>query len=313
MNPQAEIHISAATLPAAISILVLGIVLLRLLLRRKRAQDNSGRNGGPDWSVPTIDAYADRISFFHQWDSRIKIATLLPYCFMVVSLQSLLYTSIALLVSCIAVVACRIPFARTAKRLLAMVGFLSMFLLVVPFTSPLRGDETLIYFPGLAHFPFHTAGFIVALKIVLKACAVALLMEPLFGTAPLAVTLQSLSRLGLPDSISQMILLSHRYIFVFLQEIQRMYRGMRVRGFTPGTNIATMNAMGNFFGMLFVRSFERTQRVYEAMLCRGYDGKFPSFVRFQTTPKDWLKAALWLFLGLLLLAVDRLYSIPFIH
>ncbi len=311
MSPPTEIHISAATLLGAIGILVLSIVMLRLLLLRKRAQDNTGPNGDPNWSVPTIDAYADRISFFHQWDPRVKIATLFSYCFVVVSLQSLLYSSIALLLSFIAVAACRIPFARTAKRLLAMAGFLSMFLLVVPFTSPLRGGETLIYFPGLTHFPFHMAGFIVALNIVVKACAVALLMEPLFGTAPLAVTLQSLARLGLPNSISQMVLLSHRYIFVFLHEIQRMYRGMRVRGFMPGTNVATMKAMGNFFGMLFVRSFERTQRVYEAMLCRGYDGRFPSFVRFQTTPTDWLKAALWGILGLLLLVVDRLCSNPF--
>ena len=77
-----------------------------------------------------------------------------------------------------------------------------------------------------------------------------------------------------------MLLLSHRYIFVFLHEMTRMYRGMRVRGFVPGTDIATMNAMGNFLGMLFVRSFERTQRVYDAMLCRGYDGCFPFLYLF---------------------------------
>ncbi|MEE4243281.1 MAG: cobalt ECF transporter T component CbiQ [Desulfopila sp.] len=306
MTPHNEIHISITALATVLGAAIFSIVLLRMALRQKQRRNAAGRNGDPDWSVPTIDAYADRISFFHQWDPRVKIATLFPYCFIVVSLQSLLSSTIALLVSLGAVAACRIPFARTAKRLLAMAGFLSMFLLVVPFTSPLRGGETLIYFPGMTHFPFHMAGFFVALNIVIKACGVALLMEPLFGTAPLAVTLQSLSRLGLPDSISQMILLSHRYIFVFLNEIQRMYRGMRVRGFMPGTNIATMNAMGNFFGMLFVRSFDRTQRVYEAMLCRGYNGRFPSFIRFQATPKDWGKTVFWLLLGLLLLAIDRI-------
>jgi cobalt/nickel transport system permease protein len=107
--------------------------------------------------------------------------------------------------------------------------------------------------------------------------------------------------------VGQMVLLSHRYIFVFLNEMTRMYRGMRVRGFVPGTDIATMSAMGNL-GMLFVRSFERTQRVYDAMLCRGYDGRFPTFTSFSTSGKDWAKALLWGMMGLFLLVFDRIFG-----
>jgi cobalt/nickel transport system permease protein len=180
-----------------------------------------------------------------------------------------------------------------------------MFLVMLPFTSPLRSGETLVYLPGLDGLPFHMAGFFLALTIVVKACSVALMMEPLFATAPLSVTLAALARLGLPDTVGQMVLLSHRYIYVFLHEMTRMYRGMRVRGFVPGTDIGTLNAMGNFLGMLFVRSFERTQRVYEAMLCRGYDGRFPSFTCFSATGKDWAKGVLWGIMGLVLLLLDR--------
>ncbi len=310
MTLNREIHIPAVALLAAVL-----AILLVLIAARKLAGNRSGRGasrtGDPDWSVPTIDIYADRTSFFHQWDPRIKIVSLFLYCFMVVSLSTLFWGGVAFAVSLLAIAACNIPFARAGKRLLAMAGFLSMFLLVVPFTSPLKGTEILVYFPGLSSFPFHMAGFFLALTIVVKACAIAMMMEPLFGTTPLPLTLQSMSRLGLPDSVGQMILLSHRYIFVFLQEIIRMYRGMRVRGFVPGTNIATMNAMGNFFGMLFVRSFDRTQRVYDAMLSRGYSGQFPSFVRFRTTGKDWAKGAFWVMLGLLLLFADRMSDTAF--
>lgn len=311
MTPNPEIHIPVAALATGIVSLAVLFAPVYWFSSRKRSKRGSFRTGDPDWSVPTIDAYGDRSSFFHQWDPRIKIVSLFVYCFMVVSLQSLCWSGVAFAVSLLAVAACRIPFARAGKRLLAMAGFLSMFLLVVPFTSPLRSTETLIYFPGLTEFPFHMSGFLLALNIVVRACAIALMMEPLLGTAPLAVTLQSLSCLGLPDSVGQMVLLSHRYIFVFLHEISRMYRGMRVRGFVPGTNVATMNTMGNFFGMLFVRSFDRTQRVYDAMLSRGYAGQFPSFIRFETTGKDWAKGGFWITMGLLLLIVDRMYSNPF--
>ncbi len=308
MTANPEIHIPVTALVTVVVTLALLIALVSWLVRRKRVDRGSFRTNDPDWSVPTIDAYADRSSFFHQWDPRIKIVSLFLYCFMVVSLQSLCWSAVAFVISLLAVAACNIPFARAGKRLLAMAGFLSMFLLVVPFTSPLHGSETLVYFPGLRGFPFHLAGFFLALTIVSKACAIALMMEPLLGTAPLAVTLQSLSRLGLPDSVGQMVLLSHRYIFVFLHEITRMYRGMRVRGFVPGTNPATMIAMGNFFGMLFVRSFDRTQRVYDAMLSRGYTGQFHSFIHFETTGKDWAKGVLWIMMGILLLFIDRIYG-----
>ena len=109
-----------------------------------------------------------------------------------------------------------------------------------------------------------------------------------------------------------MVLLTHRYIFVFLHEMKRMYRSMRVRGFHPSTSLETMRSMGNFFGMLFVRSFDRTQRVYDAMLSRGYNGRFPTFNHFETTPKDWAKGSFWIVLGLLLLLLDRLLPHPFI-
>ncbi|MFV0438162.1 MAG: cobalt ECF transporter T component CbiQ [Desulfopila sp.] len=309
MTPHHTLHISGTVLLSAVLCLLL-VTGISWQIARKRKKSDRGQTEGPDWSVPTIDRYADRRSFFHQWDPRLKLVSLFVYCFLVVSLHTLFWSGIAFVISTLALLTCNIPLARAGKRLLAMLGFLSMFLLIVPFTSPLRPDETLVYFPGLSGFPFHMAGFSLALAIVVKACAIALMMEPLFGTAPLAVTLQGMSRLGLPSAIGQMVLLSHRYIFVFVGEMRRMYRGMRVRGFVPATNVATMKTMGNFLGMLFVRSFDRTQRVYDAMLSRGYNGQFPSFIHFATTGKDWAKGLLWLTLGLLLLLADLRYGNP---
>ncbi len=303
-NPEIRLSQVAVMSGGLCFIVAFGLIFFLLRTRRRRRFFPGGEQ---NWSVPTLDAFADRVSFFHQWDPRFKVISLFLFCFLVVSLQSLSWSLLALGLSILAAFACRIPLYRAGKRLLAMAGFLAMFLLVLPFTAPLRQGETLVYLPGLDGLPLHMAAFFLALTIVVKACAVALMMEPLFATAPLSVTLAALSRLGVPNSVGQMVLLSHRYIFVFLHETRRMYRGMRVRGFVPGTDIATMNAMGNFLGMLFVRSFERTQRVYDAMLCRGYDGRFPSFTCFSATGTDWAKAILWGVVGLNLLIFDRIY------
>lgn len=301
-NP--EVHIGPALLAGIAALLLLAGLLFRRLARKEAA--GRGTTSGPDWSVPALDAYADRRSFFHDWDPRLKIGALFLYCFGVASLQTLTGGTAALAIALAAVVACRIPMRRALRRLGAMAGFLAMFLVVLPLTAPLRPGETLVYLPLLEDFPLHGAGFVLALTIVCKASAIALMMEPLLGTASLPVTLQGLSRLGLPESICQMILLSHRYIFVFLHEAKRLYRSLRVRGFRPRTDLATMNTMGNFFGMLFVSSFDRTQRVHDAMLSRGYNGVFPTYIRFRTTGKDWAKAVFWGIVGCGLVFLDRM-------
>jgi cobalt/nickel transport system permease protein len=181
-----------------------------------------------------------------------------------------------------------------------------MLVVILPLTSPVRTGDTILLLPWLSSWPLSLAGLLLALTIVCKAAAVALLMEPMLATASLARTLQGFAELGLPASLIQMILLCHRYIFVFQEEMQRMERSMRVRGFVPRTNVATLRTMASGFGMLFIRSFERTERVYEAMLSRGYQGSFPGEVRQKMSGLDLVKGSLFLLIGLLLLAGDRL-------
>lgn len=260
-----------------------------------------------DWSVPVIDAEAGGNSPIHRWDVRFKLVALLGFAFLLVATRSVWAALAALLLSLVAVLLARLPLERSLRRLLAMSGFLSMFLLIMPFTAVPRTGDLLLVFGGLEAFPFNLRGMELSIAIVGKACAVALLMEPLLATASLPRTIEGLSRLGVPEKVGQMILLAHRYIFVFLEEARRMAVGMQVRGFQRRTNTETLRVMGNYLGMLFVRSFERTHRVYDAMCSRGYQGRFPAPAYFAVRPADWLLAAGWLLTGVLLLVADRLW------
>ncbi len=291
-------------LPIIAALVCSGVLLAMVFSRRHRATHNHDRE--PDWSAPVLDETADRDSPFHRWDARLKIACLFTYCFLVVSLHTLTWAGVALAISLLAVAVSRVPWQRPLRRLAAMGGFLSMFLIVVPLTAPPVPNETIIILEPLDFLILHGNGLRLALLVIIKACAIALLMEPLLATAPLAVTLQALAALRLPNTICQMILLSHRYIHVFGHEARRMHRSMRVRGFAPRTDLATLKAYGNFLGMLFVRSFDRTQRVFEAMQSRGYTGTFPTWTTFAATQADWAKGAFWVMLGIALLTADRL-------
>ncbi len=260
-----------------------------------------------DWSVPVIDADSAGDSLFHRWDVRFKLVALLGFAFLVVATRSPWSALIAVVLAFAAVLLARLPLARSLRRLLAMSGFLSMFLLIMPLTAATLPGDVLLSFSGLNFLSFNLRGLQLALAITGKACAVALLMEPLLATASLPRTVEGLTRLGMPEKVGQMILLAHRYIFVFLEEARRMATGMQVRGFQRQTSIETLRVMGNFLGMLFVRSFERTHRVYDAMLARGYQGRFPAPAYFVVTKADWLHSACWLLLGLTLVCLDRFW------
>jgi cobalt/nickel transport system permease protein len=171
---------------------------------------------------------------------------------------------------------------------------------------PVHNNDTVLIFKGMEWLGFNLRGLRLAATIAAKAAAIALLMEPLLSTAPLPVTLHGLSRLGAPEMIGQMVLLSNRYLHVFRHEARRMSSGMRVRGFRKSTNLTTLRAVGNFIGMLFVRSFERTERVFDAMRARGYRGRFPEPAERRLRIRDLLLTACWLVIGLTLIIYDRI-------
>lgn len=258
-----------------------------------------------DWSIPPLeDGRGDTL--FHRWDVRCKIATLLAYAFLVASLQRLEPALLAVGVSLAALTAARTPLYRALLRILALSGFLGMLLVVLPFSAPPRPGDTVLVLAGLERFGFNLRGVELATTIAAKGMAVALLSEPLLATAPFPATLHGLTRLGAPEMVGQMILLSHRYLHVFRHEAQRMAAAMQVRGFRKRNGIATLQGVANFLGMLLVRSFERTERVFDAMQARGYRGRLPEPGALTLQRRDLLISALWLALGIALVALDRL-------
>lgn len=307
--PGSIIELAPGLLPALLLALIIGAGLLVFILKRRPVREETEASER-DWSIPVLDAAAQGASPFHRWDVRFKLVSLLSLAFLFVATRSLAAGAIALGVAAAATAAARTPWRRTVRRLLAMSGFLGMFVLILPLTAALQPGDALVIFPEIPRLAFNLRGLETALAICAKAFAVALLMEPLLATAPLSATLEGLTRLGVPSRVAQMILLAHRYIFVFLEETRRMSVGMNVRGFRKRTSTETLKVMGNFLGMLFVRSFERTHRVFDAMQARGYEGEFPGHTRFRAGAGDWIKGGLFIGLGLALVGLDRLWLVP---
>ena len=287
---------------------------MALCLRRVLGSDRAGdhREETGDWSIPAADSLAHGHSFLHRWDPRIKIVALLFFIFCTASLTHLTFAGAALLLAACTAAIIKVPVRRVAGRLAAMATFLGMILLVIPLTVPAKEGDTVVIFSGLPFLAFNAGGFRTASLICLKAVGIAFLTDPLLSTSPLLTTMQALARLGVPAAACRMFLLTHRYAFVFQEEAMRVSTGLRVRGFWGKTDLETLRTLGNFLGMLLVRSFERTERVYDAMLARGYNGGPLKAGEFLARPGDWVLGFLWVLAGFTLVGLDRFCApVPF--
>ncbi|SPD72915.1 Cobalt/nickel transport system permease protein CbiQ [uncultured Desulfobacterium sp.] len=292
-------------LPLLILVPLAAAAIMAVWLRRISQGQNTPEEER-DWSVPSLDHEAGS-SILHRWDVRCKIITILIYSFAVTCLSHLGPALAALGVSVVLLKIAKTSFKSVLFRLSAITGFVGMFLVVMPFSVPAHPGDQVLIFGGMEWLSFNLRGLAIAGLIAAKAAAIALLMEPLLSTAPLPVTLHGLSRLGAPEIVSQMVLLSYRYLHVFVHEARRMAAGMRVRGFRKRTDLETLRAVANFLGMLFVRSFERTERVFEAMRARGYKGRFPEPGRLRLQARDVVLAAVWLAVATALIVCDRVF------
>lgn len=67
-----------------------------------------------------------------------------------------------------------------------------------------------------------------------------------------------------------------------------MRRAMQARGFKPSTNKHTYRSYAWLVGMLLVKSWDRAERVHEAMKCRGFHGRFYTLASHRTTTSDYI-------------------------
>lgn len=245
-----------------------------------------------------IDRFSHIESSIKRWDPRIKIVSLGLFIFVAALLKTIPVAGIALLIAILIIKISNIPFHFIAQSIKWIIIFLAPFFFILPFS-----------YPGVAAFrfiglPFAWEGLRLSILIFTKAVAIVLTTDAIFGSSRFDISMIALQRLKCPKVIVQMVLFTYRYIFVFIEEVKRMDTAMRCRGFVMKTDVNTLRVMGNFVGTLLVRSFERTSRVYKAMLSKGYEGEFHTLVVFRARWKDFVKAALVVGVIIAILAGD---------
>ncbi len=213
------------------------------------------------------EQFAKGTSPLHRRDPRVKIIAALLFTLVVALTTHFSVAATALLLSLLFFFMSQLPLKEVCIRLLLVNTFTLFLWITLPLTY--GGDSITSFGPfNLSH-----DGLLLALLITTKTNAVLLALIALIGTSTVASIGHGLEKLGLPHRLCFLLLFSYRFIFVIYQEYVRLLRAAKIRNFSPGNNLHTYKTFGYLFGMTLVKSWNRSQRVHQAMLLRGFHGK----------------------------------------
>ncbi|WP_428029393.1 cobalt ECF transporter T component CbiQ [Ancylobacter sp.] len=232
-------------------------------------------------------------------DLRLRIVA----AFVVIACLSQLHTlpvAVGALVAVLGVAAWSRPEPRLWKRLLHVEGFLLLLFATLPFTMAGRTLFT------LGPLTASVEGAERAVLIAAKVSSSVLMLMVMLGAVEPARLGTALRGLYVPERIVRLFVLTARYLGLIRDEARRLLEAMRARGFRARSNRHSWRSYGHLVGMLLVRALDRAQRVEEAMLCRGYEGRFPRLAQPRPAPRDWLRAMAALVFGAVLTLADRL-------
>jgi len=107
----------------------------------------------------------------------------------------------------------------------------------------------------------------------------------IFSSNPVRIV-HALHHLYIPQKLINLLFFTIRYIPVIENEKNKIERAMRLRCFKPETDLHTYKTIGNFVGQIILRSYERSKRIYKAMVLRCFSGIFWVYYHFKWSKKD---------------------------
>lgn len=180
----------------------------------------------------------------------------------------------------------RTPLVYTLKRLLVISPFALAVVVLFPILEPGRPVWTLGLGPWTVNVTEEglvRAGHLAA-KFLLSAWATLLLL----ATTRFQDVLQGLTRLHVPRAFVVQLAFLYRYLWVLLDEVMRMRQARAARDGGLGPWRVRFDSGVGVLGVLFLRTYDRAERIYWAMAARGFDGTLHAPIQSHMQAKDWV-------------------------
>jgi cobalt/nickel transport system permease protein len=221
-----------------------------------------------------LETFSEGRSLLHKLDPRVKILVYVPLVFIIAPTMRLPVGLGGLGLALGLILLARVNLQAVLNRLI----FVNVFILVLWFTLPFSIPGQPLFFIGRTYCSLE--GVLLTVLISLKANVIILLTVALLGTTEIFALAHALFHLRLPKKLVYLFFFFYRYITVLHEEFDRLMAVVKLRGFVAQTGAHTIKTLAYLVGMLFVRSYERSQRIYQALTLRGFRGDFPLIAHF---------------------------------
>jgi cobalt/nickel transport system permease protein len=212
-----------------------------------------------------LDLLAAQASGIHRLDARAKVVVVIAF---VVCVMSFGRHAVASLLPCFAfpvllAVWARLPMALMARK----VAMVLPIALVIALPNVYFDRHAVVEVAGAGI----SGGWVSALSIVLRALLAAAAALVLVAVTGFPSVCGALERLGMPNVLAVQLLLLYRYLTLLGEEALRMTTARELRG---GGRPMSIRGYGVLVGRLFLRTWDRAERIYRAMCARGFIGDF---------------------------------------
>jgi cobalt/nickel transport system permease protein len=223
-----------------------------------------------------LDVYHPGVSPLHALDARVKLILALAYILALSLLPAgrwpIYVLLLALIVSAALVSGLGIAFA--AKRALLAILFI---LAALPLLFTTAGAPLLSGQLGAWQWTLTAEGLVRFTSIALKAWLSLQAAILLSATTEFPELLMAMRAIRIPQLLVAIVGLMWRYLFILADEAMRLLRAREARSAAHAGGGGSLSwrarVAGHMAGSLFLRGYERSERVYGAMLARGYDGE----------------------------------------
>ncbi len=219
-------------------------------------------------------------SFVHRLPAQVKLVSLLAFVLVVVATPAGRYWAFgayAALLAAVALVA-GIPGRFVLRRMVVEIPFV-IFAVLIPLVATGERIDVL----GLS---VSEAGLVSAWNLLAKGTLGVVASILLASTTDAREVLVGLQRLRLPARMVEIASFMVRYLDVVAGEMHRMRVARESRGF-QARHLGHLQVVAQGAGALFIRTYERGERVHLAMLSRGYAGSMPVVNPTPAGPAAW--------------------------
>lgn len=258
-----------------------------------------------------FDRYHEKESFMHHLDPRVKVVitvifivsnALLPdgawFAFGLAWLFLLLVNFLS-----------KLGLGYTIKRSLVALPF-ALIAITVLFSIP--GNPVYSFHFFMWNFVISDAGLLRFVSILIRSWLSVQMAILLVATTRFPDLIHALEHLRVPAILTTIIAFLYRYLFVLTDEVFRLIRARESRSAAaPGKRVGggvlwRAKVAGNMAGQLFLRSYERSDRIYQAMVARGYTGHLYTLNAHEMKSRDYYVTAFAIVFIFILQVIGRI-------